>query len=244
MKGEQPRAANDWFVDAFQDRYLALYAHRDAREAERLTTALARAGHLRGRVLDLCCGGGRLLSLLPADAIGIDLSLPLLRAARPTTAPRGLVRSDMRHLPLGDHRFDLAISFFTSFGYFDSPADDGAVVQEIRRVLRPGGRFVLDFLNAHQLRETLEPESSRRVGEIEVRESRWIDEGGPFVRKRVSIGADQWEERVRLYDPHELGDLLEAHGLRVVETWGDYEGTPFAADRSPRVISIATKEEA
>ncbi|MFN8549102.1 MAG: class I SAM-dependent methyltransferase [Candidatus Eisenbacteria bacterium] len=244
MKGEQERAISPWFVDAFQDRYLALYAHRDSREAERLTSTLDRAGHLRGQVLDLCCGGGRLLAALPAGAIGLDLSLPLLRAARVTDAKQSLVRADMRRLPLGAQRFDLAISFFTSFGYFDSPEDDGAVLTEVRRVLRPEGRLVLDFLNADELRRTLEPETSRRVGDLEVRESRWIDESGPFVRKRVTIGADVWEERVRLYTASELHRQLEAHGLRVVETWGDYEGCPFDPAQSPRVISIAIKEGA
>lgn len=76
-----------WYVEGFGEHYLELYAHRNEREAELAMALLARVTPpLTGqRVLDLGCGGGRHLAALGrrgARALGLDLSWPLLDAAR------------------------------------------------------------------------------------------------------------------------------------------------------------------
>jgi ubiquinone/menaquinone biosynthesis C-methylase UbiE len=49
----------------------------------------------------------------------------------------------MRSLPWPEHRFERAISWFTSFGYFDD-IDNQKVLSEAQRVLRPGGRLLIE----------------------------------------------------------------------------------------------------
>ena len=43
---------------------------------------------------------------------------------------------------------DLTVSLFTSFGYFEHDEEHAAALREMVATLRPGGWFVIDFLNA------------------------------------------------------------------------------------------------
>lgn len=81
-----------------------------------------------------------------------------------------------------------------------------------------------------------------------MRETRWIDPAGPFLRKRTEVGpsdaAAVREERVRLYSAEELEALVASVGLQVADRWGDYAGSPFAPSRSERLLLWARKEVA
>ncbi len=247
FSAEGPRAARDWFVDAFDDLYLSLYAHRDQGEAAALLGSLERFGALHDPMLDLCCGGGRFLAAsrrAGRRVFGLDLSPALLRAARGIAPGAPLARGDMRELPWRSGAFGTVVVLFTSFGYFDTTAEDGRVLGEVSRVLREGGFLVLDFLNAARVRDTLVPRSSRQVGELKVEESRWIDETGPFVRKEIVVGdppTRRFHERVRLYAPDQLAALIEDRGFQVDRLLGGYDGTSFQLERSPRLILIARR---
>ena len=99
-----------------------------------------------GRVLDLACGTCDLsLDLLKArpDArvTGVDLSRAMLVLARPKIgrAPFPLVNAPAEALPFGDGVFDGAM---IGFGIRNVP-DFRAGLDELRRVLRPGGRLVV-----------------------------------------------------------------------------------------------------
>lgn len=232
-----------WYRDWFGEAYLELYPHRDAEEAERgvdLFLELASPG--RGeRVLDLACGAGRHLPFLDGAGlrpVGLDLSRPLLDRARERWAGP-LVRADMRSLPFGSGAFGGVVQFFTSFGYFRSRDEDRRVLEEVRRVLRGGGAFLLDFLNAEQVRRDLVPEDVQEIEGRTVRQRRRIEED--TVVKEIEIGGrgredpERFEERVRLYEPAELGSMLEDAGLRLRERRGDYDGSDFEAG-SPRLL--------
>ena len=234
--------SREWFREWFGDEYLALYPHRDEAEAALAVRLYARLfGIPNGPVLDLACGAGRhlreLLSL-EIDALGLDLSMVLLAEARRLEPASRLVRGDMRQLPIGDRCLAGLTSFFTSFGYFEDEQDDARVVAEIRRVLRPGGNWMLDFFNADRVRRDLVPRDTKRLGERVVTQSRRID--GDMVVKTIQVEADGgapelFEERVRLYDPDALSGLLQAGGLAVTGRFGSYRGDDFDVD-SERLI--------
>ena len=242
MSGSPP--AREWFRDWFGEEYLALYPHRDEKEARDAVDLFRDVyrGAPGSRLLDLACGAGRHLRELRTagfDATGLDLSSTLLRSARSAAPQDLLVRGDMRRLPFAAGAFDGLTSFFTSFGYFADPVDDRNVLREISRVLSPGGVFMLDFLNAARVRADLVAEDSREVKGNRIVQFRRILEDVVVKTIRVEPiagGASRdFEERVRLYSPRELEALLAEVGLVTEQRFGDYEGASFVS-RSPRLI--------
>ena len=238
--------SSEWFREWFGDAYLSLYPHRDEAEAGAgVRLYLERSGVRRtGRVLDLACGAGRHLERLRAaglEAVGMDLSAPLLReAVRRPGIRGGVVRGDMRWLPFADGAFAGLVSFFTSFGYFLTPDEDAGVISEIRRVLAPGAPFIMDYLNARRVIDHLEPETVSELGGRHVRQSRWVD--GDQVFKRIEIlgsgerDPDVFHERVRLYPPPVLEALLSDHDLIPEARFGSYDGDPFEDDSSRLIL--------
>ena len=97
------------------------------------------------------CGFGRhAIELAGAGfrVTGVDRSATLLAEARRRAAgarwPK-LVQADYRRLPFPDDRFDAALNLFSSLGYLGDEEDTRALA-EIRRVLKPGARLVLEIM--------------------------------------------------------------------------------------------------
>ncbi|NUQ34540.1 MAG: class I SAM-dependent methyltransferase [Planctomycetaceae bacterium] len=234
-----------WYVAAFGPHYLKVYAHRDERDASRAVACAERALGISPatRLLDLCCGAGRHLRLFNAKTVGLDLSLPLLAHARREGVNAPLVRGDMRTLPFAGGNFDVVVNLFTSFGYFD---DDGnlTVLQEIARVLRPGGQAMLDLINPPHTLARLEAQSEERRDGMTLFIERAFDAVGKRLVKTVKIAFDdgspevRYQESVRIYEQPELDSLLTRAGLAALKRLGSFDGAPFDIS-SPRQIVIA-----
>lgn len=154
-------AANRRWWDADAEDYLAehgdflglvdfVWCPEGLRESE-----AGLLGDVAGRrVLEVGCGSApcaRWLADHGAQVIGLDLSVGMLRqavdAARETGICVPLVQADATRLPFADRSFDLACS---AFGAVPFVADSAAVMREVVRVLRPGGRWV--FAVTHPMR--------------------------------------------------------------------------------------------
>lgn len=240
----------DWYEDAFGDLYNVIYAHRSVEAAAPEALFAAQVLDLKPgeRVLDLCCGNGRHLvhlARITRYATGLDYSRALLQRARRALGDRArLVRADMRAVPF-THAFHAVTNFFTSFGYFHNDSENMQVIAETARVLKPGGRVFIDYVNPAFVRDTLEPHTVRRVGEYEIEECRWIDESAKRINKTTRItrhGAlvQELGESVRLFDQQELLSLLTQAGLAADYCYGNYTGVPISANE-PRMIFKATK---
>ena len=231
----------EWFEEWFGEEYLRLYPHRDDADAERAVGLVRRAVPWRAglRVLDVGAGAGRhARALVAAGAwcVGLDLSAPLLRRARQTTAAP-LVRADMRRLPFRSRSFDLAVNLFTSFGYFGHDAEHAAVVAAVARTLRPGGHLVLDFLNADTVRAAVAA-GDVAAGGLQTAVSRQLSDDGRYVLKTIRVPADRtYTERVRLLSPDDLAKMFRDAGLTVERTYGDYDGAPLGPG-TPRAILV------
>lgn len=96
-----------------------------------------------GLIVDVGCGEGALLSLLPGrQKIGVDVSEKALAAAKEEAADAFLIAGDMRSLPLRDGIAD-GVALIAVLGAV-SAAEEEKVLREVYRVLREGGHvFVL-----------------------------------------------------------------------------------------------------
>ena len=118
---------------------------------EQIVGALLELLPPAGRVLDVGCGYRRIaipLAGLGYEVTGFDVSRNLLRAARRDARARGLaVRFDegsMTILPYEAGSFDAVVCLWTAFHELLEEAEQVAALGEMFRVLRPGGRGVID----------------------------------------------------------------------------------------------------
>jgi SAM-dependent methyltransferase len=112
-------------------------------------------GDIAGRrVLEVGCGSAacaRWLGQQGANVVALDLSSGMLAHAAAENASTGvavpLIQASADQLPFADGSFDSACS---AFGAVPFVADSGAVLNEVARVLRPGGSWV--FAVTHPMR--------------------------------------------------------------------------------------------
>ena len=217
------------------------------------------------RWLDLPCGFGRHLEALkrlrPGLCLtGADLQQRFLREPGLCHVAR-LTRCDMRHLPFAEGSFHGVYNLLNSFGYYPPPALHGparlspaardagdiSLLKEWRRVLRRGGRLVLDLSNRRPLIDIVRraPRVHYAGGEYEAVEEFAWDARDECLRNRTRWrwegGAEEGSYRVRLYTPRQIQALLRHAGFHVEELHGDFNGGPFDARRSDRMIVIARR---
>lgn len=240
-----------WYESSFQEDYLKIYAHRDEnqamRELEKLLTYIPHKP--RQKVLDLCCGQGRhsrWLALHGFNVVGVDLSSVLLQEAIKNTLnlPVQYMRADARRVPFYEE-MDLVVNLFTSFGYFDENEENEQVLHAVSSSLKPGGYFLLDYLNPDFLTTNLEPFTQTFMKNMEILQYRSLTE--QYVHKRISIKEDgterSYEEKVKLYRLEQLVPMLERNHLHIQYVFGDYDASGFIASTSPRMVLICRKNK-
>ena len=147
---ETPQAKRQYVRTLFAtiaDRYdfitAVLSYGQDARWKARLVSlAEVRPGE---RALDLAAGTGDIafaVAARGARTIGLDITHRMLQLASRKSAAASFITGDMTSLPFRSASFDLVT---TGYGLRNVPDLDGAI-DEIARVLKPGGRLLsLDF---------------------------------------------------------------------------------------------------
>ncbi|MEU7177784.1 class I SAM-dependent methyltransferase [Streptomyces celluloflavus] len=164
---ESSRASRGWWdrnADEYQSEHGAflgddrfVWGPEGLDEAD--AALLGPAAELKGRrILEIGAGAAqcsRWLAAQGARPVALDLSHRQLQhalriadgAATEAAGGTDLVEADAGALPFRDGSFDLACS---AYGALPFVADPVRVLREVRRVLRPGGRFV--FSVTHPIR--------------------------------------------------------------------------------------------
>jgi SAM-dependent methyltransferase len=158
-------------------------------------------GEVRGRrVLELGCGAAaaaRWLDGQGAEVVAMDLSGGMLRQAQQAADRSGvrvpLVQADALALPFPDAAFDVVC---TAFGAVPFVADSGALMREVARVLRPGGKWV--FSITHPMRWIFLDEPGRE-GLVAVH---------PYFDRRPYVEQDEAGVPTYVEQHRTLGDRL------------------------------------
>lgn len=243
---EQP-----WWQQLFGEDYLRAWGpvlppERTEREVEGILRLLDLPSG--SRILDLCCGHGRHAVALAGrgyQVTGQDLSEPFLRGAREAAAARGVavawVHGDMRRIPFEDE-FDAVLNLFTAFGYFDREEENQQVLEQVAKALRPGGVFLLDFINRERVVREHRPHIiSRHDDGLIVLDEGEIDLLAGRTERRVTLlfpgGARrEYRHSVRIYTLVELVRMLASAGLELTGYWGDLDGGEFGLGSQRLVI--------
>ena len=188
------------------------------------------------RLLDLGCGAGVLSEQLLrsgyrvtcADASEDMLELARRRLSTCPSPPEAVVRADIRNLPFEDSTFDLVICMGV-FGYFDEVE---AALAQVRRVLVPGGVYIMSIRNPYNLYlcelGLLPWRLCRFVGKkISRGLSRAAKQGPASVSSWRLPPADAAAFRVAIHtDPRAVIAGIEQRGFKLIEFDGLGYGPP------------------
>jgi SAM-dependent methyltransferase len=217
-------------------------------EVEHLVQLLGLRDGLR--VCDLCCGiGGYSLELARRGmtVTGVDRTASYLDTARQHASEKKLtvefVQANMREF-CRPESFDAVVNMFTSFGYFDDPADDSRVLENVFRSLRPGGQLLVDLAGKEVVARIFRPrESDHMDGWLVIQERTIRDDWNRIDNVWTLIKDGQHDEHQfshRLYAGTELRTLFEAAGFQDVRAYGSLVGTPYN-ERAERLIVVGRK---
>jgi SAM-dependent methyltransferase len=163
------------------------------------------------RVLDVGCGIGRTVGPLVDlgyDVTGVDVSVEALRMARRSVPTARYVAIDQRDLGALRCTLDGVIVLWNSFGY-GTRADDVAVLEGLRQVLRPAGRLLMDLYHPDWLALNQQSDATDERG---ASITRWVRDGRCFHQIRYSSSAVDAIE-FNVYRPDEIDTLLRSSGF-------------------------------
>jgi SAM-dependent methyltransferase len=248
----EPSPTETW--DAFfSEFYLRAYREEEASaQAREQALAAARLSGCPegGELLDVPCGFGRHSPPLAAagyHVVGVDRARALLDEAQRRAGgerwPK-LVRADYRELPFADESFDAAVNLFSSLGYLGDEQDTRALA-EIGRVLRPGGRLVIEIMHRDLLVTRFQDTDWHMLGEGRLLlEQRTFDPALGLAQTTQTLidAAGERDSRtfsLRVYTATELLGMLERAGFAEARCHGDLAGAPFGTNT--RLVVVARR---
>jgi SAM-dependent methyltransferase len=233
----------------------ALYHAHHALRSEDLPFWLVVAKKHGPRVLEIGCGGGRLLIPIAEQmgtAVGIDNDGAMLEflsgqvgGSKPETALADATKFDL------NRAFDVIIFACNTYSTFE-PAARAAILQQVKAHLDPGGAFVFSMPNPDILQELPQegepdleesfphPETGAPVDvysawrkDSQTVEFRWDYMVAQANGRAVQISASA---RQRLDDLQLYFDELAQAGFQIQDLWGDYNQKPYQAESTYVIV--------
>ncbi len=242
---------NEWFEDWFDSPYYhLLYKNRSEEEADAFVKKIVAALSTKQneRLLDLACGKGRhaiAFAKYGLDVTGVDLSKESIAfASRFENEQLHFYVHDMRHI-FRTNYYDYVCNLFTSFGYFKSENDNKSVAASIFLALKPGGKFLIDFVNRNHAVNNIEENKSDRIVkdgiEFEVKRSYTENK---FIKDIFITDGEKrlhFQESVNSFTLTQMISLFQATGLTLKSVYGNYDLNTYSEMNSPRMILLFEK---
>jgi SAM-dependent methyltransferase len=191
------------------------------------------------RLIDVGCGTGRAVCRLVErgyDVTGIDTSVEALTTARRLCEGATYVALDQRHIGHLRWTFDVAVVLWNSFGFL-STENDRETLRGLARVVRPGGRLLLDLYHPDWL--AANPQSGT-LHDRGATINRWVRNGRCFHQIRYPDGSYD-EIEFNVYRPDEIATMLCDAGFRADAdlVWWKTEISP--GPRFARYQTVSTR---
>jgi SAM-dependent methyltransferase len=250
------RRKKEWFDDnAFwQEFYPFMFPEQRFTDAPIEMQKLLSLSKPNGKtVLDLCCGPGRCsvaLAKAGFKVTGVDRTKFLLNKAR-TKARKEKVKIEWIQMDMRDfvrpNAFNLVLSMFTSFGYFNNKHEDLKVLEHILTSLKPGGVFVIDGAGKEWLAKVFQPTRSDDLpdGTKFIQRSEIFDDWTRVRNEWILIRkgrAKTFRFHHTIYSGQELKDRLEQTGFAKVKLFGNLDGYEYGPN-AQRLIVVGYKPE-
>ena len=244
----------EWFDnDAFwQDLYPYMFPEKRFEDTPaEIKKVLALIKPKGKTVLDLCCGPGRCAITLARRGFkvtGVDRTKFLLdkaRArARKTKARVEWIQNDMRDF-IRPETYDMVLSMFTSFGYFDDKKEDLVVLKNILTSLKPGGTCLIEVMGKEILariyqptRSDILPDGTKVIGRSEIF-SEWTRVRNEWIIIKKGR-SKSFTFHHTIYSGQELRDRMENAGFKNVKLYGNFDGDEYGMN-SERLIVVGYK---
>jgi SAM-dependent methyltransferase len=208
-------------------------------------------------IIEVACGNGRLHPFLRKagfDVYGIDNSKELIEEAKQKYkkfADKYFV-ADMRNFELGK-KFDVALSWFTSFGYFNDKGNF-IVLKNINKHLKNNGILLLDMPNrivkfneiqrfkSYTLTEKKFFEIVFNKLEKRGREIFWILDQNFYLKRRKNLYfIKRVKTKVRLYSLKEIKNLLRKSEFKILEVFASKSFENFDEKKHNQMFIVARK---
>jgi 2-polyprenyl-3-methyl-5-hydroxy-6-metoxy-1,4-benzoquinol methylase len=238
----------NWFDSPF---YHKLYFDRDEAEASVFISNLMHylKPAPRSIMLDIACGKGRHSKTIAAFGhivTGIDISAQSIQYAKQfENEDVEFFQHDMR-LTFRINYYHYAFNLFTSFGYFNTQRENDDALRTIAQSLKPGGIFVMDYLNSNYVEAHLTLSEQKKVANTIFNIRRWKTD--KFFIKQIQIEDKTlktpllFQEQVAAFTVKDFKEMFHKQQLQIIALFGSYDLKTFDEKNSKRLIIIAQKQ--
>lgn len=234
-----PARYGDSFADVYDDWY------SNVSDAEATSAFVDRFGEAQ-RVLELGVGTGRLstpLALAGHRVVGVDASLAMLERFHGVEDPFTslAVGADMAVLPFAADSFDTVLVATNTLFNLNAPGSQAQCFAECRRVLRLGGRLIVEAMvpaasDPHLDRlvttKSLTVETAVLTATVRDVENQEIT-GQHIEISESGIRMRPW--KIRYSTPAQLDEMANAVGFRLGDRFADWFEHPHTEDDSNAV---------
>jgi len=234
---------------------------RGLEEAKIIKKVLEKHGVAKGRILEICCGNGRIsinLAKIGYEAYGIDISERYIRDAKERAKQSGVeektsfIVGDVRELSkfFSENHFDAVLNIWTSIGYYDADTDQ-KIFREAYKVTKNNGIFIITNCASREsmlksfcknLFEDFKDLVVLHYNDYDIIESRlkarWVYYKREDNKDLRYLGETTLD--LRLYSIHEVVKMLENAGWKVIEVLDNLREQREAKYNSP--INIIAKK--